>query len=80
MLSAVGYLIGFNGVYKFSNIGENYSDHHVPYIPLRALPACMNVMGVYLVYNIMQESGFSVLTCFLTCTLYLLGKKKTLVK
>lgn len=73
MLAAVGYMVGFDGVYQFSNIGESYAENHVPYICLRALPASLHVLGVALVYNIMRESGSSVLTCFLTATLYLLG-------
>ncbi|KAI7890139.1 glycosyltransferase [Mucor mucedo] len=72
MLAAVGYMVGFDGVYQFSNIGESYAANHVPYICLRALPASLHVLGVALVYNIMRESGSSVLTCFLTATLYLL--------
>lgn len=74
MLAAVGYMVGFDGVYQFSNIGESYAENHVPYICLRALPASLHVLGVALVYNIMRESGSSVLTCFLTATLYLLGR------
>lgn len=73
MLAAVGYMVGFDGVYQFSNIGESYAENQVPYISLRALPASLHVLGVALVYNIMRESGSSVLTCFLTATLYLLG-------
>lgn len=73
MLAAVGYIIGFDGVYNFENIGESYAEHNVPYLPLRALPASLNVASVALVYNIMRESGSSVLTCFLTASLYLLG-------
>lgn len=72
MLAGVGYISGFDGVYQFSNIGESYAANNVPYIALRALPASLNVFGVALIYNILKESGFSVLTCFMTATLYLL--------
>ncbi|EPB81558.1 hypothetical protein HMPREF1544_11707 [Mucor circinelloides 1006PhL] len=72
MLAGVGYLSGFDGVYQFANIGESYAANNVPYIALRALPASLNVCGVALIYNILKESGFSVLTCFTTATLYLL--------
>ncbi|KAI8637449.1 glycosyltransferase family 39 protein [Parasitella parasitica] len=72
MLAGVGYVIGFDGVYQFSNIGESYAANNVPYIALRALPASLNVFGVALIYNILKEAGFSVLTCFTTATLYLL--------
>ncbi|KAL9537014.1 hypothetical protein MBANPS3_012165 [Mucor bainieri] len=72
MLAGVGYLSGFDGVYQFANIGESYAANNVPYIALRALPASLNVCGVALIYSIMKEAGFSVLTCFTTATLYLL--------
>ncbi|GAA5816412.1 hypothetical protein MFLAVUS_009941 [Mucor flavus] len=72
MFAAVGYLSGFNGAFKFSNIGESYAENHVPYICLRALPASLNVLSATLIYHIMKESGSSVLTCFLTATLYVL--------
>lgn len=74
MFAAVGYLSGFDGAFKFSTIGESYSENHVPYICLRALPASLNVLSATLIYHIMKESGSSVLTCFLTATLYVLGK------
>lgn len=72
MLAAVGYMIGFNGIYQFSNIGESYAANQVPYIPLRALPASLNVVSVGLVYTILKEAGYSVLTCFTVATLYAL--------
>lgn len=78
MLAAVGYLIGFDGVYNFGEIGQSYAKHQVPYIVLRSLPATLNVASVCLVYSILKESGFSVLTCAMTSTLYLLGKKSVI--
>lgn len=72
MLAAVGYMIGFNGIYQFSNIGESYAKHQVPYIVLRAFPAFLNVLSVGLAYHILKQSGYSVLTCFTVATLYAL--------
>ncbi|OBZ89302.1 Dolichyl-phosphate-mannose--protein mannosyltransferase 4 [Choanephora cucurbitarum] len=72
MYAAVGYLVGFDGVYQFTTIGESYADNQVPYIALRALPAALNVLSVALVYRILKSSGASILTCFLVSTLYCL--------
>ncbi|SAL96727.1 hypothetical protein [Absidia glauca] len=66
MIAAVGYLVGFDGHFEFTNIGDDYIDNKVPYIALRALPATLNVICVGLVYSIMQQSGYSLSICALT--------------
>ncbi|KAI8985200.1 glycosyltransferase family 39 protein [Pilobolus umbonatus] len=72
MLAAVGYMIGFDGVYPFSAIDDSYIDNSVPYIPLRALPATLNVFCTALVYGIMKESGYAPLACILSTSFYML--------
>jgi dolichyl-phosphate-mannose-protein mannosyltransferase len=71
MIAAIGYLLGFDGVYDFANIGDSYPDHSVPYIGLRALPAGLNVLSVGLIYNMMKESGYSMIICVLTAGMYI---------
>ncbi|KAI9281128.1 O-mannosyltransferase [Sporodiniella umbellata] len=70
MIAAVGYLLGFNGAYDFANIGDDYLDHNVPYIGLRALPATLNVLCTALVYLIMQQSGYAPIICILSTAMY----------
>ncbi|ORZ03032.1 putative PMT4-dolichyl-phosphate-mannose--protein O-mannosyltransferase [Syncephalastrum racemosum] len=72
MLAAAGYLLGYDGHYDFANIGEDYIKNNVPYVGLRILPATLNVFNVAIIYNIMKQSGYSVLTCALTAALYAL--------
>ncbi|KAI8376364.1 O-mannosyltransferase [Radiomyces spectabilis] len=72
MFAAVGYLLGFDGQFEFENIGETYIGQSVPYIGLRALPATLNVASVALMYGIMQQSGYSLVTCIIPAGLYLL--------
>lgn len=71
MIAGAGYLLGFDGHYDFANIGDNYLDHQVPYIGLRALPATLNVLCVALVYLIMKESGYSLAICCLSAAMYI---------
>ncbi|GAA5800931.1 putative PMT4-dolichyl-phosphate-mannose--protein O-mannosyltransferase [Helicostylum pulchrum] len=71
MIAGAGYLLGFDGHYDFANIGDNYLDHQVPYIGLRALPATLNVLCVALVYLIMKESGYSLAICVLSASMYI---------
>lgn len=74
MLAGAGYLLGYDGHFDFGNIGDSYIENEVPYIGLRALPAALNVLSVALIYSIMKESGYALITCILTASMYLLGK------
>ncbi|ORZ25921.1 Dolichyl-phosphate-mannose-protein mannosyltransferase-domain-containing protein [Absidia repens] len=69
MIAAVGYLIGYDGHFEFTNIGDNYIENNVPYVALRSLPATLNVLCVCLVYSIMKQSGYSLSICALTAGL-----------
>lgn len=70
MIAGAGYLLGFDGHYDFANIGDDYLDHQVPYIGLRALPATLNVISTMLIYCIMKESGYSLPICILSAFMY----------
>lgn len=63
LIALVAYLTGYDGHFKFNNIGDSYLSHSVPYIPLRCLSATLGTLTVPLVFNTMKESGYSVLTC-----------------
>ena len=76
MLAAAGYLLGYDGHFDFANIGDSYIENDVPYIGLRMLPATMNVLCIMLIYSIMRQSGYAVLTCSLSAAMYLLGKEE----
>ncbi|GMM28488.1 dolichyl-phosphate-mannose-protein mannosyltransferase [Martiniozyma asiatica (nom. inval.)] len=65
LIAAVGWLIGFNGKFKFENIGDSYTDNSVPYIPLRALSAVLGTATVPLMFGTLEECGFSVWSCIL---------------
>ncbi|KAJ7612481.1 glycosyltransferase family 39 protein [Mycena polygramma] len=41
------------------NIGDSYTENHVPYVGMRALPAILGSLTVPIVYAIMKESGYS---------------------
>lgn len=70
MIAGAGYLLGFDGQYDFANIGDDYLDHQVPYIGLRALPATLNVISTMLIYAIMKDSGYSLPICILSASMY----------
>ena len=73
MLGAAGWFSGFDGNFNFENIGDSYTENHVPYIGLRALPATLGALTVPVVYAIMRESGYSTVIAAFSAILVLLG-------
>ncbi|KAG7697556.1 hypothetical protein KL930_000390 [Ogataea haglerorum] len=71
LIAFVGYLVGFNGKFKFDNIGDSYITNSVPYIPLRALSAILGALTVPLIFNTMKECGYSIPTCTFAALLVL---------
>lgn len=65
LIAFVGWLIGFNGKFKFETIGLNYNEYSVPYIPLRSLSAILGTLTVPLMFSTLEECGYSVFTCLL---------------
>ncbi|KAL5492520.1 PMT4 [Sanghuangporus weigelae] len=71
MLGAAGWFAGFDGNFNFENIGDSYTDNHVPYVGMRALPATFGALTVPLVYAIMKESGYSTIVAAFSAILVL---------
>ncbi|KYK58597.1 glycosyltransferase [Drechmeria coniospora] len=71
LFAAMGWLVGYDGHFKFENIGESYVTNRVPYVALRALPAILGSLTVTVAYLIMWESGYSVPACVLAAGLIL---------
>ncbi|PFH50266.1 glycosyltransferase family 39 protein [Amanita thiersii Skay4041] len=59
LFGLAGWFVGFDGKFYFENIGDSYTDNHVPYVGMRALPAILGSLTVPVVYAIMKESGYS---------------------
>ncbi|KAH3666158.1 hypothetical protein OGAPHI_004347 [Ogataea philodendri] len=71
LIAFVGYLVGFDGKFKFDNIGDSYVSNSVPYIPLRALSAILGALTVPLMFNTMKECGYAIPTCTFAALLVL---------
>lgn len=65
LIAFVGWLVGFNGKFKFENIGDSYVENSIPYIPLRAFSAILGTLTVTLMFEILKECNYSVWTCIL---------------
>ena len=67
----MGWFVGYDGSYKFNNIGESYIDNRVPYLAYRAMPALMGALTVPTIFLIMWESGYSLPAAILAAGLVL---------
>ncbi|CAH2350545.1 dolichyl-phosphate-mannose--protein mannosyltransferase 4 [[Candida] railenensis] len=66
LIAFVGYLVGYDGKFKFDNIGDNFSDHpDVPYVAYRALSALQGTAVVPLLFWTLKTLNFSVPACVL---------------
>ncbi|KAJ1968020.1 Dolichyl-phosphate-mannose--protein mannosyltransferase 4 [Dimargaris xerosporica] len=65
LIALQAYLVGMDGKYLFDKIGQDYAEHHVPYLAMRSLPAFLGSLLAPGCYLIMIESGYSVYAAFL---------------
>ncbi|EPQ56332.1 glycosyltransferase family 39 protein [Gloeophyllum trabeum ATCC 11539] len=72
LFGLAGWFVGFDGHFQFENIGDSYTDAHVPYVGMRALPAILGSLTVPVVYAIMKESGYSTVVSAFSAILILL--------
>ncbi|KAJ3375100.1 hypothetical protein GGF31_005822 [Allomyces arbusculus] len=72
LIAAAGWVIGYDGHFDFTNIGDDYIENKVPYIELRAWPALCGALVVPLVFEILRELRFSLQACFLAAMLVVL--------
>lgn len=73
LLAAAGWFSGFDGTFEFENIGDSYTEAHVPYVGIRALPAVLGSLTVPIVFQIMKESGYPTIVAAFSACLILLG-------
>ncbi|KAJ8586747.1 glycosyltransferase family 39 protein [Rhizopogon salebrosus TDB-379] len=68
LFALAGWFVGFDGHFTFENIGDSYTENHVPYVGMRALPAILGSLTVPVVYAIMKETGYStIIAAFSAC-------------
>lgn len=68
-----GWFVGFDGNFNFENIGDNYTENHVPYVGMRALPAILGSLTIPVVYGIMKESGYGNVIAAFSASIVLFG-------
>jgi dolichyl-phosphate-mannose-protein mannosyltransferase len=73
LFGLAGWFVGFNGDFKFDNIGDSYTENHVPYVGMRSLSAIFGSLTIPIVYAIMKETGFSTIVAAFSASLILFG-------
>jgi dolichyl-phosphate-mannose--protein O-mannosyl transferase len=73
LFGLAGWFVGFDGHFLFEDIGNSYTEAHVPYVGMRALPAILGSLTIPVVYGIMKESGFSTVIAAFSAIIVLLG-------
>jgi dolichyl-phosphate-mannose-protein mannosyltransferase len=73
LFGLAGWFVGFDGNFNFENIGDSYTENHVPYVGMRALPAILGSLTVPVVYGIMKESGYGNVIAAFSASLVLFG-------
>ncbi|KAI0923934.1 hypothetical protein AcW1_006746 [Taiwanofungus camphoratus] len=71
LFGLAGWFVGYDGHFAFENIGDSYTENHVPYVGMRALPAFLSSMTVPIVYAIMKECGFSTIVAAFSASIIL---------
>ncbi|KAK7687882.1 hypothetical protein QCA50_009101 [Cerrena zonata] len=71
LFGLAGWFVGYDGHFDFENIGDSYTENHVPYVGLRALPAILGSLTVPIVYAIMKETGHSTIIAAFSALLIL---------
>jgi len=57
LIAASGLAAGFNGSFDFKEIGMDYIEPNVPYVPMRMLPGVLGVAVVPMAYITMRNMG-----------------------
>lgn len=63
MIAFVGWLVGYDGSFKFENIGMSYETHPAPYLAYRSFNAILGTLTVPIMFNTLKEMNFKAITC-----------------
>lgn len=63
LIAFVGWLVGYNGKFKFDAIGDSYIENNVPYIAYRSLLAIQGTVTIPIMFLTMKTLGFGVAAC-----------------
>jgi dolichyl-phosphate-mannose-protein mannosyltransferase len=62
LIALVGYLVGYDGSFKFDNIGDSYVKNKAPYLAYRSLEATQGALTVPILFLTLRELNYSIPT------------------
>lgn len=62
-IAFIGWLCGYDGSFKFDEIGDSYETHPAPYLAYRAYNAILGTLTIPLLFNTLKELNFRATTC-----------------
>lgn len=71
LIAFTGWLVGFDGSFKFDSIGDSYITNKAPYIAYRSLLAIQGTAVVPIMFLTMKTLNFSVAACVLSSAIVL---------
>ena len=63
MIAFIGWLCGYDGSFKFEDIGLSYETHPAPYLAYRSFNAILGTLTVPIIFNTLKELNFKATTC-----------------
>ncbi|GEQ67763.1 hypothetical protein JCM33374_g1428 [Metschnikowia sp. JCM 33374] len=69
LIAFAGWLVGYDGSFKFDNIGDSYITNNVPYVAYRVFSAIQGTLVVPVMFLTMKTLNFSVLACVVSSIL-----------
>lgn len=63
MIAFIGYLSGYDGSFKFEEIGMSYETHPAPFIAYRTFNAILGILTVPIMFQTLKELNFRAITC-----------------
>lgn len=60
LIAGVGYLVGYDGTFKFDKIGDSYITNQAPYLAYRSLEAIQGSLTVPVLFLTMRQLNYSI--------------------
>ncbi|AMD20971.1 HEL310Cp [Eremothecium sinecaudum] len=65
LIAFVGWLMNYDGEFKFEDIGYSYDKTNAPFVAYRSLSAILGTLTVPVMFGTLREMNFKALTCML---------------
>lgn len=63
MIAFIGWLSGYDGSFKFDEIGHSYVTNPAPYLAYRSFNALLGTLTIPVMFNTLKELNFKAVTC-----------------